>query len=191
MSLTGSRFSSESAPGPLYGAFLVKKFKQGGASHRRKRGPESFQEDCILTRLNLGQTVAQLHIRRGCAFLQTQHEPYVHTDYQASLTISSGFSVASRPNLIIRCFLSVQRYVPVNHETQYNIVISIAYDDFFNGFCFGLAKWLSTAFEIQNMPLLCRTVHRHHRPSSNSNQAGPSCGASAIGRVAAASTSVS
>ena len=26
MSLTGSCFSSESAPGPLYGAFLVKKF---------------------------------------------------------------------------------------------------------------------------------------------------------------------
>src|SRR5450759_1962770 len=26
MSLTGSRFSSESAPRPLYGAFLVKKF---------------------------------------------------------------------------------------------------------------------------------------------------------------------
>src|SRR5664279_1027431 len=32
MSLTGSRFSSESAPRPLYGAFLVKKFKQGSAS---------------------------------------------------------------------------------------------------------------------------------------------------------------
>ena len=32
MSLTGSRFSSESAPRPLYGAFLVKRFKQGGAS---------------------------------------------------------------------------------------------------------------------------------------------------------------
>ena len=32
MSLTGSCFSSESAPRPLYGAFLVKKFKQGGAS---------------------------------------------------------------------------------------------------------------------------------------------------------------
>jgi hypothetical protein len=32
MSLAGSRFSSESAPGPLYGAFLVKRFKQGGAS---------------------------------------------------------------------------------------------------------------------------------------------------------------
>src|SRR5664280_2073667 len=32
MSLTGSRFSSESAPGPLYGAFLVKKFKQGSPS---------------------------------------------------------------------------------------------------------------------------------------------------------------
>ena len=31
MSLTGSRFSSESAPRPLYGAFVVKKFKQGGA----------------------------------------------------------------------------------------------------------------------------------------------------------------
>jgi hypothetical protein len=27
MSLTGSRFSSESAPRPLYGAFLFKKFK--------------------------------------------------------------------------------------------------------------------------------------------------------------------
>jgi len=32
MSLTGSCFSSESAPRPLYGAFLVKKFKQGSAS---------------------------------------------------------------------------------------------------------------------------------------------------------------
>jgi hypothetical protein len=32
MSLTGSRFSSESAPRPLYGAFLVKKFKQGRPS---------------------------------------------------------------------------------------------------------------------------------------------------------------
>ena len=32
ISLTGSRFSSESAPRPLYGAFLVKRFKQGGAS---------------------------------------------------------------------------------------------------------------------------------------------------------------
>jgi hypothetical protein len=32
MSLAGSRFSSDSAPGPLYGAFLVKRFKQGGAS---------------------------------------------------------------------------------------------------------------------------------------------------------------
>src|SRR5664280_66407 len=32
MSLTGSRFSSESAPRPLYGAFLVKKFKQGSPS---------------------------------------------------------------------------------------------------------------------------------------------------------------
>jgi hypothetical protein len=32
MSLTGSRFSSESAPRPLYGAFLVKKFEQGSAS---------------------------------------------------------------------------------------------------------------------------------------------------------------
>ena len=32
MSLTGSCFSSESAPRPLYGAFLVKKFKVGGAS---------------------------------------------------------------------------------------------------------------------------------------------------------------
>ena len=31
-SLTGSRFSSESAPRPLYGAFLVKKFKKGSAS---------------------------------------------------------------------------------------------------------------------------------------------------------------
>ena len=31
MSLAGSRFSSESAPRPLYGAFVVKKFKQGGA----------------------------------------------------------------------------------------------------------------------------------------------------------------
>src|SRR5208282_6935308 len=30
MSLAGSRFSSESAPRPLYGAFLVKRFKQGG-----------------------------------------------------------------------------------------------------------------------------------------------------------------
>src|SRR5277367_3628141 len=29
MSLTGSRFSPDLAPGPLYGAFLVKKFKQG------------------------------------------------------------------------------------------------------------------------------------------------------------------
>jgi hypothetical protein len=26
MSLTGSRFSSESAPGPLYGVFVVKEF---------------------------------------------------------------------------------------------------------------------------------------------------------------------
>ena len=32
MSLTGSRFSSESAPRPLYGAFLVKKFKQRSPS---------------------------------------------------------------------------------------------------------------------------------------------------------------
>ena len=32
MSLTGSCFSSESALRPLYGAFLVKRFKQGGAS---------------------------------------------------------------------------------------------------------------------------------------------------------------
>ena len=32
MSLTGSCFSSESAPRPLYGIFLVKKFKHGGAS---------------------------------------------------------------------------------------------------------------------------------------------------------------
>ena len=32
MSLTGSCFSSESAPRPLYGAFLVKEFKQSGAS---------------------------------------------------------------------------------------------------------------------------------------------------------------
>ena len=32
MSLAGSCFSSESAPRPLYGAFLVKRFKQGGAS---------------------------------------------------------------------------------------------------------------------------------------------------------------
>jgi hypothetical protein len=32
MSLTGSRFSSESALRPLYGAFLVKKFKQSSAS---------------------------------------------------------------------------------------------------------------------------------------------------------------
>ena len=31
-SLTGSCFSSESAPRPLYGAFLVKKFMQSGAS---------------------------------------------------------------------------------------------------------------------------------------------------------------
>jgi hypothetical protein len=31
MSLTGSRFSSESAPGPLYGASFVKKF--GSATH--------------------------------------------------------------------------------------------------------------------------------------------------------------
>jgi hypothetical protein len=31
MSLAGSCFSSESAPRPLYGAFLVKKFKVGGA----------------------------------------------------------------------------------------------------------------------------------------------------------------
>src|SRR3974390_510366 len=32
MSLAGSCFSSDSAPGPLYGAFFVKKFKDGGAS---------------------------------------------------------------------------------------------------------------------------------------------------------------
>ena len=32
MSLAGSRFSSDSALRPLYGAFLVKKFKVGGAS---------------------------------------------------------------------------------------------------------------------------------------------------------------
>jgi hypothetical protein len=32
MSLAGSCFSTESAHGPLYGAFLVKKFKQGSAS---------------------------------------------------------------------------------------------------------------------------------------------------------------
>jgi len=32
MSLTGSRFSSESAPRSLYGVFLVKKFMQSGAS---------------------------------------------------------------------------------------------------------------------------------------------------------------
>jgi len=32
MSLAGSCFSSESAPRPVYGAFLVKKFKQGSAS---------------------------------------------------------------------------------------------------------------------------------------------------------------
>src|SRR3974390_2233226 len=32
MSLTGARFSSESAPRPLYGAFFVKKFKKGSAS---------------------------------------------------------------------------------------------------------------------------------------------------------------
>ena len=32
MSPAGSCFSSESAPGPLYGAFLVKKIKQGSAS---------------------------------------------------------------------------------------------------------------------------------------------------------------
>jgi hypothetical protein len=32
MSLRGSCFSSESPPGPLYGAFLVKKFKRGSAS---------------------------------------------------------------------------------------------------------------------------------------------------------------
>jgi hypothetical protein len=31
-SLAGSCFSSESAPGPLYGTYLVKKFKEGGAS---------------------------------------------------------------------------------------------------------------------------------------------------------------
>jgi hypothetical protein len=32
MSLTGSCFSSESAPGPLYGVLLVKKFMQSGTS---------------------------------------------------------------------------------------------------------------------------------------------------------------
>ena len=32
MSLAGSRFSSDSAPGPLYGAFLVKKFNQGDST---------------------------------------------------------------------------------------------------------------------------------------------------------------
>jgi hypothetical protein len=32
MSLTGSRFSSESAPRPLYGAFLVKNFNQGDST---------------------------------------------------------------------------------------------------------------------------------------------------------------
>jgi len=32
MSLAGSCFSSESAHRPLYGAFFVKKFKDGGAS---------------------------------------------------------------------------------------------------------------------------------------------------------------
>ncbi len=32
MSLAGSCFSSESAPGPLYGAFFVKEFCQGRAS---------------------------------------------------------------------------------------------------------------------------------------------------------------
>ena len=35
MSLAGSRFSSELAPRPLYGAFLVKKFIQSGASGQR------------------------------------------------------------------------------------------------------------------------------------------------------------
>jgi len=33
MSLTGSRFSSDSAPRPLYGAFLVKKFLCSAAHH--------------------------------------------------------------------------------------------------------------------------------------------------------------
>ncbi len=42
MSLTGSCFSSESAPRPLYGAFLVKRFKQGGASFFLRQFPCSI-----------------------------------------------------------------------------------------------------------------------------------------------------
>ncbi len=42
MPLTGSCFSSESAPRPLYGAFLVKRFKQGGASFFLRQFPCSI-----------------------------------------------------------------------------------------------------------------------------------------------------
>ena len=36
MSLAGSCFSSESAPGPLYGGFFVKKLGQGGEAFLRR-----------------------------------------------------------------------------------------------------------------------------------------------------------